>query len=57
MSAKNPQYTEGDQALANFERGMKAVFQVSKKRIEARKRRQQKAITVRKTKKPDNGKA
>jgi hypothetical protein len=55
---KPSEYTEGPEALDNFKRGMEALFQVSKKKVEARKKRQQrKTATVRKKKQPDIGKA
>ena len=34
-------YIEGNEALENFERGMRAIFQVPKKKIEQRKKQQQ----------------
>jgi hypothetical protein len=52
------EYIEGQEALENFKRGMKALFQVSKTKVQARKKRQQrKTATVRKNKQSDSGKA
>jgi hypothetical protein len=58
LMKQQAEYVEGDQAIGNFERGMRAVFQVSKKKVEQRRKRQQqrKAATARKAKKADNGK-
>jgi hypothetical protein len=36
---KKPEFIEGPQALKNFERGMKAVFQVSKAEVEEAERK------------------
>jgi hypothetical protein len=50
-----PEYTEGPKALKNFERGMKALFQVPKPAIVQRKKRtlKAKAPSVRKPKSSD----
>jgi hypothetical protein len=39
---KTPEYDEGPKALENFERGMKALFQVSKKAVPAKKKARKK---------------
>ncbi|HXY15790.1 MAG TPA: hypothetical protein VEI26_14925 [Terriglobales bacterium] len=55
---KQAECTEGPKARENFERAMTAIFQVPKKKVEARQKRQQhrKAATVRKARKADDGK-
>lgn len=35
---KTPEYSEGPKALENFERGMKALFQVPKDAVPAKKK-------------------
>jgi hypothetical protein len=53
---KQREYTEGPEALENFERGMKAVFQVPKAAIVAPKKKnakQPRAVTSRKSKSSD----
>ena len=55
--ARKAEYIEGTQARENFERGMRALFQVPKKKVETRIRRQQnRKATARKAKKHGNGK-
>jgi hypothetical protein len=54
--AKISEYIEGPEALENFERGMKAVFQVPKAAIVAPKKKnakQPRAATSRKSKRSD----
>jgi hypothetical protein len=53
---KEPEYIEGPEALENFERGMKAIFQVPKAPIAAPKKKsakQPRAATSRKSKRSD----
>jgi len=52
---KHPENSEGPNARENFERAMTAIFQVPRKKVEARKRRQQhrKAATVHKSRKAE----
>lgn len=52
---KQPEYIEGPEALENFERGMKAVFQVPKADIVAPKKKnaKQPRATSRKSKRAD----
>jgi hypothetical protein len=52
---KQPEYIEGPQARENFERGMKALFHVSKKQVEIRKKRQQQRKATARKKKPSDG--
>jgi len=39
---KEPKYTEGEKALENFEEGMKALFQVPKNPVPAKKKARKK---------------
>ena len=52
---KQPEYIEGPEALENFERGMKAIFQVSKADIVSPKKKnaKQPKATSRKEKNSD----
>jgi hypothetical protein len=51
---KEPEYIEGRKATENFEKGMKALFKVSKAEIEPpKKQTQPKTTSVRKTKRSD----
>jgi hypothetical protein len=52
---RKAKYQEGLEATENFERGMKALFQVPKADIvkEEKRKRQRKSATVRKTKRSD----
>jgi hypothetical protein len=55
---KQPEYIEGPEALENFERGMKAVFQVRKADIVAPKKKSEKrhkSATSRQSKPSDKG--
>lgn len=50
---KQPEYTEGPEALKNFERGMIALFKVPKTAIGKGRKRGRKMATPRKSKKAD----
>jgi hypothetical protein len=50
---KQPEYREGPEARENFERGMKALFKVSKADIVQPKKRAKKSASVRKPKSSD----
>ena len=50
---KQPEYTEGTQAMENFERGMKALFKVPRAAIVQLKKRGKTVSSERKPKKAD----
>ena len=52
---KQPEYTEGQKARENFERGMIALFKVPKAAIGAARKEGRKLTAPRKRKKPDKG--
>jgi hypothetical protein len=52
---KEPEYTEGPEALENFKEGMKALFKVPKDsvvRAEKRKRRKRTSVRAQSVRKP-----
>ncbi|HXM65682.1 MAG TPA: hypothetical protein VN911_03045 [Candidatus Acidoferrum sp.] len=48
-----PEYKEGPEAKENFERGMKALFQVPKSAVLPREKVKKQGTTLRKPKRPD----
>jgi hypothetical protein len=51
---KEPEYTEGPEALENFKQGMKALFRVPKSAVLGTKKKQaRKPATLRKPKRSD----
>jgi hypothetical protein len=54
LEMKQPEYTEGQRATENFERGMKSLFKVPKAAIvRAEKKKQKKSSSLRKQKRAD----
>ena len=52
---KTPEYIEGPEALKNFERGMIALFKVTKPAIGQVRKKGRKLTAPRKKKRPDKG--
>jgi hypothetical protein len=52
---KQPEYTEGANALENFKRGMEALFKVPKSAVMQKKEQARKPATVRKKSESDKG--
>jgi len=50
---KQPEYTEGPQALENFKRGMITLFKVPKSAVVRAKKQPKKAASSRKSKRAD----
>jgi hypothetical protein len=53
MNMKSPEYTEGPEALENFERGMKALFRVPKTATKRGKQKDKPNASPRKRKSSD----
>jgi hypothetical protein len=49
---KTPEYTEGPKALENFERGMKALFNIPKGEVVKAEKKKQKASRASRLRKP-----
>jgi hypothetical protein len=52
---KQPEYTEGPEALRNFKRGMIALFKVPKSAVLQTKKQPKKAASSHKSKRADSG--
>jgi exonuclease VII small subunit len=50
---KQPQYVEGQQAIKNFEEGMKALFKVPKEKVAQAQKKRKKAPSQEKQPKSD----